>query len=317
MKTFRETARTVPWSSRPTAWWDFFSILGGIVLAVIWSLYAGIRGMSEGFDLVTPLILIGLPIALVLFRKEFDDLLMPLQPARLRVPKLLLLGMGIVVPFLTAFILYNIFSVENYPLVQWNVLIGPLVSYAVMHDPETGFASGRRLQPLKTSLKIPLLLFFLCAFCIRAVFADHCATDPFNAQDCLRSGGFAPSIAGGAGAFEAGFVFGKPYRPKPPRELPDFDRNAKPPAGRPGGDGVQRTIQWYWDQGQSTAFDVLNPIGGAQGVNAFKVFVDIAQTDTPEAAQRAAAGHFADIVGMGGTGLQDMVDSMINLRGGN
>jgi hypothetical protein len=312
--TFRETARTVPWSLRPPGWWDIFSILGGVVLAVIWFIYAGIRGLSEGFDLLTPLILIGLPVALVLFRREFDDLLMPLQPARQRVPRLLLLGLGLAIPFLTAYILYEALSVDNYPLVQWNVLIGPLVSYAVMHDPVTGMASARTARPVSRSLKVPLLLFLFCTFCIRAVLADHCGGDIFNANDCLRSDGYAPGLAGGAGAFQAGNTsggsFGRPPKRKPPRELPDFDRNAKPPAGKPGSDGVQKTADWYWGQAKNTAMDVvLDPIGGSQVVNAVDVFVDIAQTDNPGDAQRAAAGHFGDIAG-NVPGVQNAVNVM-------
>lgn len=317
--TFRQTARTVPWSSRPPGWWDLFSILGGAVLAIAWFLYTSVRGASEGYDLLTPLILVGLPVALVLFRREFDDLLMPLQPARQRVPRLLLLGMGIAVPFLTALILYNVLSVENYPLVQWNVLAGPLVSYAIMRDPE-GSVSARPSRLANGSLKVPLLLFLFCTFCIRAVLAHHCGGDVFNANDCLRSDGYAPALAGGAGAFQSGNTggFGRPPKRRPPRELPDFDRNAKPPAGKPGSDGVRKTADWYWGQAKNTAMDVvLDPVGGSQVANAVDVFVDIAQTDNPHDAQRAAAGHFADIVGMGGTGLQDMVDSMINLRGGD
>ena len=312
LDTFRETARTLPWSSRSPGWWDLFSILAGAVLAAAWFVYAGIRGASEGYDLLTPLIFVGLPVALVLFRREFDDLLLPLQPARQRVPRLLLLGMGIAVPFLTALILYNVLSVDNYPLVQWNLLIGPLVSYALMHDPQNAPVSARPSRPVNGSLKVPLLILIFCMFCIRAVLGDHCGGDVFNAQDCLRSDGYAPGLAGGAGAAQGGNVggFGRPPKRRPPRELPDFDRNAKPPAGKPGSDGVRKTAEWYWGQAKNTAMDVvLDPVGGSQVANAVDVFVDIAQTDNPADAQRAAAGHFGDLVG-DIPGLQDAVDIM-------
>lgn len=318
LDTFRKIARSVPWSSRPPGWWDLFSILGGVVLAVIWFVYASIRGTTEGFDLLTPLILIGFPVALVLFRQEFDDLLMPLQPARQRVPRLLLLGLGLAVPFLTAFILYEALSVDNYPLVQWNVIAGPLLSYAVIHDPETGTVSAGPSRPVNGSLKVPLLLFLVCTFCIRAVLADHCGGDIFNANDCLRTDGYAPGLAGGAGAFQSGNTnagsFGRPPKVKPPRELPDFDRNAKPPAERPGSDRLGRTVDWYWGQAQNTAMDVvLDPIGGSQVVSVVDVFVDIAQTDSPEAAQEAAARALPGILGAADPGLAGAIDEMIHL----
>lgn len=60
---------------------------------------------------------------------------------------------------------------------------------------------------------------------------------------------------------------------------------------------------------------VLDPIGGSQVVNAADVFVDIAQTDNPRDAQRAAAGHFGDIAG-GIPGIQNAVDIMTGDIGG-
>jgi hypothetical protein len=52
-------------------------------------------------------------------------------------------------------------------------------------------------QPMRgPNLKVPLLLFLIGSLLIRIVAADHCLTDPFNAQDCERSSGFAEGISG-------------------------------------------------------------------------------------------------------------------------
>jgi len=118
MQEFREISRTQPWHKRPQKWWDLFSILGGCVSAVIWFLYSGVRSNVEGFDLISPFLMIGIPVFMVTYRTQLDDMLISLQPHRKKFPKLLLVGAGIAVPFLTAFLLYNLFSVRQYSLMH-------------------------------------------------------------------------------------------------------------------------------------------------------------------------------------------------------
>ena len=97
MQEFREISRTQPWHKRPQKWWDLFSILGGCVSAVIWFLYSGVRSNVEGFDLISPILMIGIPVFMVTYRTQLDDMLIPLQPHRKKFPKLLLVGAGIAV----------------------------------------------------------------------------------------------------------------------------------------------------------------------------------------------------------------------------
>ena len=193
--TFRRIGRNTPWHQRPQKWWDLFSILGGITAAVVWFIYSGVRSSSEGLDLLSPLLMIGIPVFMVTYRAQLDDILIPLQPRRKKFPRLLLIGAGIAVPFLTAFLLYNVFFIRNYPLMHWNMLIGTFTAYALTREPvlARGYQAPRRLP-----LKVPLFLFLFCSVLIWIVSADHCLTDPLNAQDCLRSQGFAEVIAGTA-----------------------------------------------------------------------------------------------------------------------
>lgn len=193
--TFRQIGRNTPWHQRPQKWWDLFSILGGITAAVIWFIYSGIRSSSEGLDLLSPLLMIGIPVFMVTYRAQLDDILIPLQPHRKKFPRLMLVGAGIAVPFLTAFLLYNVFFVRNYPLMHWNMLIGTFTAYALTREPV--LAKGYQ-APKGIPLKVPLFLFLFCSVLFRIVSADHCLTDPLNAQDCLRSQGFAEVIAGTA-----------------------------------------------------------------------------------------------------------------------
>ncbi|MDD1685156.1 MAG: hypothetical protein LUQ19_04610, partial [Methanoregula sp.] len=193
IETFRRMGRNTPWHQRPQKWWDMLSILGGITAAVIWFIYGGLRGQQEGFDIISPILMIGIPVFLVTYRAQIDDILMPIQLHRKKVPKLLLIGLGIAVPFLTAWILYNVFIIRNYPLMQYNMVIGTLAAYAITREPILG--TGYRPAP-RPNLKVPLFLLVFLTVIVRIVSADHCLTDPLNAQDCLRSGGYAELIAG-------------------------------------------------------------------------------------------------------------------------
>lgn len=228
--TFRQMGRSIPWHKRPQKWWDLLSILGGITAAVIWFIYGGIRGQSEGFDFISPVLMIGIPVFLVMYRPQIDDILIPLLPHRRKVPKLLLIGLGIAVPFLTAWMLYNIFIIRNYPLMHYNMLIGTFAAYAITREPILG--TGYRPWP-KPNLKVPLFLLVFLTVIIRVVSADHCLTDPLNAQDCLRSGGFAEAIAGMASAGVAGAV-----------NAPEIARNLLQPPPPGSGTDVSDGSDW-------------------------------------------------------------------------
>ncbi len=204
---FRFLLNTRSWKNRPRKWWDLFSILLGVTLAFLWFVYSSINPRSEGWDFITPLLMIAIPLFLVSCRKPIDELLMPLQPHRQKFPRLLLLAAGICVPFLTAFILLNLFHIREYSLIRYNMVIGTCLAYAVTRDPVlAGFVrkpeqGGPSPSP---SLKAPLAVLLFLGFVIHIVRGDDCASDPLNASDCLRTSGYGEGIAGAASAAEAG-----------------------------------------------------------------------------------------------------------------
>jgi hypothetical protein len=189
---WKKISKEVPLKKRPQKWWDLLSILGGIAGAVIWVVYSGIR---EGIDILSPILMIAIPVCLVWFRADIDEMLLPLQPRRKQFPKLILIGCGIVLPFLTAFILFNI-GIRNYPLMYINMVIGTFGAYALTRDPVE--APGRQSRPgtaLPSAITI-LAGITLAAFLVPFVRADDCTRDVLNVQDCLRTDGFAEVIAG-------------------------------------------------------------------------------------------------------------------------
>lgn len=191
---FKKVSKGVPLAKRPQKWWDLLSILGGVVAAILWFLYGSVRSGREGFDLITPLLMIGIPIILVWFRADFDKMLEPLQPHRRKISKILLIGLGIAAPFLTAWILYNILSISQYPLMQANMVVGTFAAYAITRDPQPGgVLSGKGPVPQTAMIIFTLIL---CSCIMAPTLADDCERDPLNAQDCLRTDGYAEVMAG-------------------------------------------------------------------------------------------------------------------------
>jgi hypothetical protein len=202
---FRAMSKEVPLANRPQRWWDLLSILGGVVAAAIWFLYGGLR---EGFDVMSALLMIIMPVILVIFRPNIDGMLLPLQPTRKQFPRALLIGIGLVSPFLTAWILYNIFNISQYPLMQANLVVGTLVSYAIVRDPAPPGGMPVNRKPLTPAGVGIVFCLLLLSVIVVPVMADDCTRDPLNAQDCLRTGFFAEILAGIAAAILAGLVNG-------------------------------------------------------------------------------------------------------------
>jgi hypothetical protein len=196
LQEFIAIAKIQPWKSRPRKWWDLFSILTGVTLAIIWFVYTCLNPRSEGWDLLTPALMIAVPLFLVCFRKELDNLLMPLQPYREKFPYLFLFGLGICLPFLTAYIMLNWAGIREYSLMHLNVVVGTGLAYTLTREPV--LAAGYRGPP--RSLKLPLFLFLLLAVVIQIVRADDCMRDPLNGADCLRTSGYGEGMAGAASA---------------------------------------------------------------------------------------------------------------------
>ena len=204
VEEFRKVSRETPLAKRPQKWWDLLSILGGVVAAILWILYSGIR---EGFDLFTPLLMIAIPVILVWFRPNIDQLLLPLQPLRRKISKVLLIGLGLAVPFLTAWLLYNIFSISQYPLMQVNMIVGTFAAYVITRDPQIDPGRQNPRRPVAGTAMI-IFLIMICSCLVAPVMADDCLTDPLNARDCLRTDGFAELMAGMIATILASLVNG-------------------------------------------------------------------------------------------------------------
>ncbi len=203
-REYKRISKDVSWNKRPQEWWDRFSIILGIGAAVVWFIYSALYPLinlvtksvpAEEIDFISPLLMVAMPLVLVWQRKGIDNFLMPLQLTRKKFSRKMLIGMGIAIPFLTAFIIYHVFQIDQYPLMYYNIVIGTLASYALVREPV--LADNYRASPhtgRTPDLKIPLFLLIGISLCVRIVLADDCLTDPLNARDCMRTTGTAECL---------------------------------------------------------------------------------------------------------------------------
>lgn len=123
-------------AQRSQGWFNTASIVGGGIAGVLWFLYSSIRSSREGLDLVTPLIMVLLPIVITALRGPIDRLLAVLDPIRRQIPRVILIGAGLAAPFVVATLLYGKYT--EYPYLRISTILGTLTSYAIIRTPVTG-----------------------------------------------------------------------------------------------------------------------------------------------------------------------------------
>lgn len=190
----------------------------------------------EGLDLVTPVLMVAIPLGLVWFRKETDRMLQPFQPYLRPIPKIILSIVALAVPFLVGYLLYQLPYMVEYNLLRMNVVIGVLLSYAILRTPEG--SPARRPSAVAPVVNVlvfaGLYLLYDLALNADAALADDFLTDPFNLKDGLRTTGIAPVLSGAASAVNILLVNGvelvrnftgagsRPWQPHEERQRTDW-----------------------------------------------------------------------------------------------
>jgi hypothetical protein len=124
----------VPLRRRSQEWWDFCSIAAGCAGAVIWFLFSWLGTRAP--DFVTPVLIAGMAPALIYTRPISDPLLVPLGRMRGKLQPEYRVILGIAAPFIVSFLLATLLKVQGYALACLTLVIGGLLSYAIMRDPE-------------------------------------------------------------------------------------------------------------------------------------------------------------------------------------
>lgn len=106
-----------------------------LVSALVWFVYSSFMPGSEGWDCLTPLIIGGLPLILLIFQKPLDNLLRPLQAIRTLTPKLVLRGAAFALPVVLGIICSQTAGTE-YSGLRFSIIISMLGAYVLLRDPE-------------------------------------------------------------------------------------------------------------------------------------------------------------------------------------
>jgi hypothetical protein len=135
-------------------YWNLVSMLGGLVAGGGYYYYSSLRADREGgVDWLSAALIVLMPLLLTVFRGPLDALLRPLNAIKRRIPRLVLIGAGLVTPYLCAYYLYNNTALLRalppqivgplyggsgliqYEYMRTTLVVGTLLSYVILRMP--------------------------------------------------------------------------------------------------------------------------------------------------------------------------------------
>ncbi len=112
--------------------WDVVTMAGCSGLSAAWYWYSGMAETRA--DYKTCLAIVVLPLALIVFRRWIDRVLLPLKAIRERIPRFALLGAGLALPYLISQYLYASGS-SQFDYIFKTVVLSTLASHVVLRNP--------------------------------------------------------------------------------------------------------------------------------------------------------------------------------------
>jgi hypothetical protein len=107
-----------------------------LVTAAIWFIWGALHPVAEqGVDCLTPLLMAGLPIGLLVFQRRLDPYLLPLQPFVKRFPRALRTGMVFALPIVLGLLLSSTSS-AGFGALRLTLVVSILGAYLLLHEPE-------------------------------------------------------------------------------------------------------------------------------------------------------------------------------------
>ena len=125
------SAGILPWLKRNGS---RIAIIMPLATAGIWFLWGALHPLSEGVDCLTPLIMAGVPIGLILFQKQIDPLLVPIQPYRKHFPKAMLLGASLALPVVLGLVCSTI-TVSGFGVIRLTLFASMLGAHILLREP--------------------------------------------------------------------------------------------------------------------------------------------------------------------------------------
>lgn len=125
----------VPVGIAPVGWgqivWDVITLAGCAVMAALWYWYSGMAETAP--DTKSCVTMVALPFLLMVTRRWTDRLLLKLQPHIVKIPRMVLLGLGIAIPFLVANQLYGRYTEFEY--LFRTLVVSTLLTYILFRAP--------------------------------------------------------------------------------------------------------------------------------------------------------------------------------------
>lgn len=110
------------------------SVVIPLITAACWMSWSWLVP-SEQNDCITPLIVGGIPLLFIYFRRPIDRLLLPIQPLRRLFPKLILYGVSLALPLVLAYVSASM-TLSGFGVPRFVALVSLLAGYALIRDPE-------------------------------------------------------------------------------------------------------------------------------------------------------------------------------------
>jgi len=102
--------------------------------AGVWLIYTSIRGSREGYDLLTPLVIGGVPFLVRLLQKPLDKLLSPIYKILGIVPRPLLAGAALAAPLVLGVVFAGSAS-RSFGALQRSIIVSVFLGYVLTRRP--------------------------------------------------------------------------------------------------------------------------------------------------------------------------------------
>lgn len=207
--------------------WDLSAIIGAAVSAGAWY-YWSTLDKNAPKDNFTHFYIMGFTLVVVFLRRQIDFLITPLQAVKQHIPRLVLIGVALALPYYITHYFYTTKHIENYPLVHKSIVWGTILPYLLLRIPENwqrpiraGLAQAGGTHAWFIIGAVALWFFGDAVIAL----ADDFMRDRTRLEDGLRTPGWAETIAGTTATainvlVNGGLVFQRPPKPGKDGEEP-------------------------------------------------------------------------------------------------
>lgn len=203
--------------------WDFYAVVGGALSAAAWHYWTTLDPRA-GNDRFTALYIMGFTAAVIFLRKQIDVLLTPLNSIKKHIPRLVIIGISLALPYFMAQYFYGQ-GERNYPLMHKSIVWGTILPYILLRIPGGGGGKTQTLLSATSGWLLWSIITTIVAGDAGMLMAHDFADDFRRIEDGLRTDGWAQAIAGTTASainvlVNGALVFQQPGKPGKDGEEP-------------------------------------------------------------------------------------------------